>query len=307
MSMSGFRYLSKQGLHNLMKNRLMTLASVGVLTACLVITGIAALLSANVSNFVDYLGAQNKVVVYVDLAADDATAAAIGDEIGKLGNISEYTYTSKADALEQTKGWISDYDSGAYASVLDGYEGENNPLYASYSVTVTDLAQLADTTAKLESIANVDFVDSPSELASTLVGMKNTVNLAGWGLVAVLAAVAVVVIVNTIRITVFARRKEINIMKFVGATNGFIRLPFWVEGTVIGAVSALVAFGIISGVYVWVLKEVSVSGISWLQSIYFQFLPYAGVWKYLLGGFAGAGILLGGLGSSLSIRKYLKV
>ncbi|MCI6640421.1 MAG: permease-like cell division protein FtsX [Pygmaiobacter massiliensis] len=307
MSLSGIRYLSRQGLHNLVQNRLMTLASVGVLTACLVITGVAALLSANVSNFVDYLGAQNRVVVYVELDADDATAQAVGDEIGKLSNITEYGYTSKEEALEQTKGWISEYDNGAYASVLDGYEGENNPLYASYSVTVDDLNQIAKTTQELEAISGVDFVDSPSELASTLVGIKTTVNLAGWGLVAVLAVVAVVVIVNTIRLTVFARRKEINIMKFVGATNGFIRLPFWVEGTAIGAISAVLAFGIISAIYIWLLGQVSVSGISWLQSIYFQILPYRAVWKWLLGGFAAAGILLGGVGSSLSIRRYLKV
>ena len=96
-------------------------------------------------------------------------------------------------------------------------------------------------------------------------------------------------------------------MKFVGATNGFIRLPFWVEGTAIGAISAVLAFGIISAIYIWLLGQVSVSGISWLQSIYFQILPYRAVWKWLLGGFAVAGILLGGVGSSLSIRRYLKV
>lgn len=307
MNMSGIRYLTKQGLSNLVRNRLMSLASIGVLTACLFITGVAVLLSANVSSFVDYLGAQNRVVVYVELTADDATAAAVGEEIGKLGNIAEFTYTSKEEALEQTKGWISGYDDGAYAGILDGYEGENNPLYASYSVTVENLALLSDTSAALSAIPGVDFVDSPSELASTLVGLKTAVNAAGSGLVAVLAVVAVVVIMNTIRITVFARKREINIMKYVGATNGFIRLPFWVEGTAIGLISALLAFGLISGAYVWVLHQVSVTGINWLQSIYFQFLPYQDVWYYLLAGFAGAGVVLGGMGSSLSIRKYLKV
>lgn len=307
MSISGLKYLSKQGVHNLLKNRLMTIASIGVLTACLVITGIAALLSANVSQFVDYLGAQNRVIVYVKLEADDAAITAVGDAIGLIPNITEYTYTSKEQALEQTKGWISGYDEGAYSGVLDGYEGENNPLYASYSVTVTDLAQIADTTAQLSGISGVDFVDSPSELAATLVNMKNLVTVAGWGLVAVLALVAVVVIVNTIRLTVFARRREINIMKFVGATNGFIRLPFWVEGTLIGAISALLAFGIISGLYIWLLSQMGTSGISWLDSIYFSLLPYQSIWPGLLLGFAGSGIVLGGLGSVVSIRRYLKV
>ncbi|MEG1932468.1 MAG: FtsX-like permease family protein, partial [Pygmaiobacter sp.] len=183
----------------------------------------------------------------------------------------------------------------------------NNPLYASFSVTVTDLSKINETAAALESVACVDFVDSPNELASTLVGLKQTVFVAGWGLVAILALVAVVVISNTIRITVFARRKEINIMKFVGATNSFIRLPFWVEGTLIGLISALLAFGLVSGVYIWLLKLASTTGISWLQSIYFTLLPYNSIGLYLLAGFVGAGVVLGGLGSTLSIRKHLKV
>lgn len=307
MNLSGLKYLSRQGVHNLVKNRLMSVASVGVLTACLVITGIAALLSANVASFVDYLGAQNKVIVYLQLDATEEQAQAAFAEVKQIPNITEVKYTSKQDALNQTKEWISGYDSGAYAGVLDGYEGENNPLYASFAVTVTDLTQISTTVESLSKITGVDFVDSPSELASTLVALKQTVMVAGWGLVAVLALVAVVVISNTIRLTVFARRKEINIMKFVGATNSFIRMPFWVEGTLIGAISAVLAFGVVSGAYIWVLKLASASGISWLQSIYFTFLPYNFVWLYLLGGFVGAGIVLGGLGSCLSIRKYLKV
>lgn len=307
MNLSGLKYLSGQGVHNLIKNRLMTIASVGVLTACLVITGIAGLLSANVANFVDYLGAQNKVIVYVRLDADDVAAAAISDSIAKIENITDFTFTSKEAALEQTKGWISGYDEGAYAGVLDGYEGENNPLYASYSVTVDDLSLMSETTAQLAAIADVDFVDSPSELAATLVNMKNLVNAAGWGLVSVMALVAVVVIINTIRLTVFARHREINIMKYVGATNGFIRLPFWVEGSLIGAISALVAFGIVSGLYIWLLAKAGVSGVSWLDSIYFSLLPYQQVWQKLLLAFVGGGIVLGGGGSVASTRRYLKV
>ena len=132
MSGSGFRYLTRQGLHNLSRNKLMSVASIGVLTACLMITGIAALLSVNVNSFVDYLGAQNKVIVYLQLDADEETIDEAKQEIAKIDNILDYTYVSKEDALEETKSWISEYDDGAYANVLDGYEGENNPLYAAF-------------------------------------------------------------------------------------------------------------------------------------------------------------------------------
>src|SRR5699024_9377145 len=127
------------------RNKLMSFASIGVLTACLVITGIAALLSINVSNFVDYLGAQNKVIVYLNLDADQATLDEAAEAIKSVDNILEYTFVSKEDALEETKSWIAEYDNGAYANALDGYEGENNPLYASYRVTIDDLTQMEQT------------------------------------------------------------------------------------------------------------------------------------------------------------------
>ncbi len=307
MSGSGFRYLTRQGLHNLSRNKLMSVASIGVLTACLMITGIAALLSVNVNSFVDYLGAQNKVIVYLQLDADEETIDEAKQEIAKIDNILDYTYVSKEDALEETKSWISEYDDGAYANVLDGYEGENNPLYASFRVTVDDLTRISETVDKLEKLPGVDFVDSPSELAGTLVTLKNTVNLAGWGLVAILAIVSLVVISNTIRLTVFARRKEINIMKFVGATNGFIRLPFLVEGTAIGLISALIAFALVSGGYLALIEGVSRQGSSWLSNLYYSLLSYQVIWPWLAGGFVLSGVLIGGVGSAMSIRKHLKV
>ena len=307
MSGSGFRYLTRQGLHNLSRNKLMSVASIGVLTACLMITGIAALLSVNVNSFVDYLGAQNKVIVYLQLDADEETIDEAKQEIAKIDNILDYTYVSKEDALEETKSWISEYDDGAYANVLDGYEGENNPLYASFRVTVDDLTRISETVDKLEKLPGVDFVDSPSELAGTLVTLKNTVNLAGWGLVAILAIVSLVVISNTIRLTVFARRKEINIMKFVGATNGFIRLPFLVEGTAIGLISALIAFALVSGGYLALIEGVSRQGSNWLSNLYYSLLSYQVIWPWLAGGFLLSGVLIGGVGSAMSIRKHLKV
>ena len=307
MSISGFRYLTKQGMGNIARNKLMSFASIGVLTACLVITGIAALMSLNVGKFVDYLGAQNKVIVYLKLDADDTTIESAKQAIGGVSNILGSTYVSKEDALNETKSWISGYDDGAYANVLDGYEGENNPLYASFRVTVDDLSKIKDTVEELSKLPGVDFVDAPSDLAGTLVSLKRAVNIGGWGLVSVLAAVSLVVIHNTIRITVFARRKEINIMKFVGATNGFIRLPFLVEGTAIGLISAVLAFGVVSGAYIGILEAVAHAGTGWLSSLYFTIVDYNSVWSLLLVAFLASGALIGGVGSAASIRRHLKV
>ena len=307
MNFSGIKYLTKQGLLSMVRNRMMSIASIGVLTACLLITGISVLVSMNVSSLIDFLGEQNKMIVYLELDAEDTVTEQVGVSIAEISNVASYDFISKADALEQTKEWINEYDEGSYSSVLDGYEGENNPLYNSYSVHVSDLELIDDTATAITALSGVDFVESPSDLASTITGIEKTVTIAGLGLVGALGLVAILVISNTIRLTVFSRRKEINIMKFVGATNNFIRLPFWVEGTVLGLVSALLAFGLVSGSYIWVLSIIEVSGITWLQSIYFSVIPYNTIWPYLLAGFTTAGVLLGGFGSAVSIRKHLKV
>ena len=307
MSLSGFKYLTKQGLHNLTRNKLMSIASIGVLTACLVITGVAALLSVNVGNFVDYLGAQNKVIVYMQPDADEAAVQAADAAIKAMPNILSYTSVDKDEAIEEMQGWMSDGDGESYGELLEPYKGDGNPLLASFRVTVDDLTQMDATVAQLKALPGLYTVDAPSDLAGTLVSLKNTVNIAGWGLVAVLVVVSLVVISNTIRITVFARRKEINIMKFVGATNGFIRLPFLVEGTAIGLISAVLAFGLVSGAYLGVLEAVSRSGAGLLSNLYFTLLSYRSVWAPLLIGFVGSGAVLGGFGSAASVRKHLKV
>ena len=202
MSLSGFKYLTKQGLHNLTRNKLMSIASIGVLTACLVITGVAALLSVNVGNFVDYLGAQNKVIVYMQPDADEAAVQAADAAIKAMPNILSYTYVDKDEAIEEMQGWMSDGDGESYGELLEPYKGDGNPLLASFRVTVDDLTQMDATVAQLKALPGLYTVDAPSDLAGTLVSLKNTVNIAGWGLVAVLVVVSLVVISNTIRITV---------------------------------------------------------------------------------------------------------
>ena len=251
MKWSSFKYLVKQGWHSMVANRLMTLASIGVLVACLMITGVAALLSVNVTSYVDYLETLNEIVFFIDDAAPAETVEALTTQIPADGNVAACEYVPKAAAVEEMREYLGDY-----GDIMNDYAGEGNtenPLPASFRVSVTDVADLAPTVERIKAMgaytataedgtasdANVFYkVNSPSELSSTLVNLKRIVNYIGWGLVAVLGVVSVVVISNTIRLTVFARRKEINIMKFVGATNAFIRLPFFVEGMTVGAISS---------------------------------------------------------------------
>ena len=307
MKWSSSKYLTKQGLHSMVQNRLMTLASVGVLTACLIITGVAVLLSVNVNSFVDYLSDQNEFEVYLNDGYEQASIDAFVQNVSALENVAETEYISKSQAVEEMQAWM-----GEDGDLLSSYAGEDNaanPLPASVRVRVEDLTALSQTVESVKTLGGdmIYEVQSPTELSSVLVGMKRAVTYVGWGLVAVLGVVSVVVISNTIRLTVFARRKEINIMKFVGATNAFIRLPFFVEGMTVGAISGIVSTLVVGGVYYGLLQWLDQPSASWLGEFTRCMHPMSEVIWPMLGGFVLFGVFIGGVGCATSIRKHLKV
>lgn len=301
MKWSSFRYLTKQGLHNLRANRLMSLASIGVLTACLLLTGIAGLFSANVNSLVEYLGDQNETVVYLDQGLSDEQLASVDQILRSMPGLAAVTYVSQEEVLETYKGYMSEY-----ADLFNDFE-EDNPFHANYRVVLEDLNQLDEMIAQLEQIDGVYSVSAPTQLSSVFLTIQRAVTYAGWALVAVLALVSVVVISNTIRLTVFARRKEINIMKYVGATNGFIRWPFFVEGTSVGLISGLLAAGLVIGAYALVVNKVGAMSGFWGPILGSCLLSVGQVWSIVLGAFLIFGVIIGSIGTATSIRKYLEV
>lgn len=306
MKFSSFSYLCKQGWHSMMINRLMTLASIGVLTACLIITGVAALLGVNINSFVSYLGSQNCVEVFIEKDATQDEIDALGGKISALDNIANIEFVSKEQAMQEMMRRMDDY-----ADLLEGYTGENaerNPLNASYRVTVADIENMAQTVEQIRQIeTSIYTIKSPAALTRTLINMQHAVTWASWALVLVLGLVSVVVISNTIRLTCFARRKEINIMKYVGATNTFIRMPFFVEGMTVGAVSGLLSTGIVCGLYELVLQMLHQPSAAWLTEFASSFYTLGQIWWIVLLGFVAFGVFIGGVGCITSIRKHLKV
>ena len=301
MKWSSFQYLTKQGLHNLRANRLMSLASIGVLTACLLLTGIAGLFSANVNSLVEYLGDQNETVVYLDQGLSDEELASVDQTLRSMPGLAAVTYVSQEEVLETYKGYMSEY-----ADLFNDFE-EDNPFHANYRVVLENLNQLDEMIAQLEQIDGVYSVSAPTQLSSVFLTIQRAVTYAGWALVAVLALVSVVVISNTIRLTVFARRKEINIMKYVGATNGFIRWPFFVEGTSVGLISGLLAAGLVIGAYALVVNKVGAMSGFWGPILGSCLLSVGQVWPDVLGAFLIFGVVIGSIGTATSIRKYLEV
>ena len=301
MRFSSFTYLVGQGLHNLKANRLMTLASMGVLTVCMLLIGAAFLLGVNNDAMVAYIGDQNQTIVYMALDASEEQLAAADAAIRSTDGVVEVSYVSPQEVLDRYADMLKDY-----TNLREAFE-DDNPFNPNYVVVVDDPNHISDIAARLRTIGGVEDVVAPVEMSRLFVTLQTAINYACYGIVAVLALVSMVVINNTIKITVFNRRKEINIMKLVGATNGFIRFPFFVEGVTSGLVSAALASGIICGAYyaltLW--YEENPTNIS--QLFGGTLVPLQDVWYYLVIGFAALGFVLCGIGTATSIRKHLKV
>ena len=302
MRFSSFKYLFKQGWHNFVGNRLMSIASVGVVTSCLILVGMCGSLVLNVNSFVQYLGAQNEVVIYMDDTATLDQVNAINASLESDEDVASFRYVSKEEALQEQMEYM-----GRYESLLSGYQGENNPLPASFRVHLSDLTRLEPVSFEFSAFEGVDYISTPTELAGVLITLKNVTYYAGLMILVILFMVSMVVISNTIRLTVFARRREISIMKYVGATNGFIRMPFVVEGLVIGTISAIITFGLVSGIYVYLYSYISTQATGFIEMLSMCMVPFASVWPVMLVGFLAFGWIIGGLGSAMSMRKYLKV
>lgn len=301
MKTGSVKYLITQGALNVMTNKQMTFASVGVLIACLILIGSAALFSANVNSLVGYVESRNEIVVYLLDSVDDTGIARIGEQIKNTAGVAKVTYVSKAEALERQKAQL-----GEAGSLLEEYK-DDNPLPNSYSVVISDVSKMSGVTAALRSLEGVEKVNAPLQYADTLTSIKNIVTVFGICIVGVLTLVALVIIANTVRLTVFARRREVNIMKFVGATDDFIRIPFVTEGVIIGLFSGMLSFLIIWIGYEIIFAWLTQSGIAFLQFGNTVLVPFWSVGFALLGSFCLSGALVGAVGSLLALRKHLRV
>lgn len=300
---SSFGYLLKSGFKNLYHNRLMSAASIGVLVACMILIGGAALLSLNVRNIVGVAGEENEVVVFLEDGLSQDEIEQIGISINKLGNIEDLDYVSKEEALK------TEQEKEKWGGLLDGLSEEDNPLPASYRIHLVDITEnkLIRTCEQLAKIEGIEDYNAPYKEASILTDIQNAVTLVGFIVVVILIVVSIMIIANTIKITVFSRSKEIYIMKLVGATDTFIRLPFMIEGILIGVIAAMLAFGILWLGYDYAIQAVQTTTSSWLSITSDSLVEFEDIATYLLGFFAAMGAGIGMFGSVIFVRKHLKV
>ena len=301
MTGGSFNYLVKHGVTNLWINKLMSLASIGILSACLVLIGGSALISVNIKDVFKGIKDQNEIRVFLHDSVTPAEKNSIEKRLDSIAEISEYRFIDKEEALEEAKEML-----GENAGILDGYV-DDNPLAESYLLKLNEIGKTREIYEELSAMPGVEQVNAMNDVVDTISGLEKTVLIFGGVVVVILILASVIVIQNTIRLTTFARRREINIMKYVGATNAFIRLPFLVEGMLVGLIAAAAAFGLLYGIYQGIIKIFDSSTILWVQKVSTQLVEFKSVAGYLILGFASAGILLGSIGSASAIRRYLEV
>lgn len=294
MKLRSLRFLLVEGLKNIWAHRLMSIASVGVLVACMLMMGVAIALSFNIDMMLGKIEDQNVIMVFYKDGISEEEALTATEKIANIANVKTAEFISKEEGLERQK-----EDMGSdYAPLLNWLEGEN-PLPDGAQVTLNDLEQFD---ATIESIRQVDGVDSIEEqraIAQKLSALRSIVNNAGFWIIALLVIISLVIVANTIKVTMYARKLEISIMKAVGATNGFIRLPFVIEGVTIGIGAGVISIGLLYFIYKAAIKafEATFGAIA---------VPFSSfVWP-LFGAFVLMGALVGAFGSIVSIGKYLR-
>ncbi|MGN0551398.1 MAG: permease-like cell division protein FtsX [Acutalibacteraceae bacterium] len=290
--MKGFGYLLKEGFKNIWHNRMMSAASIGVLISCMLLTGFAVLICMNVQAVVDEAGQSNMINVYLKDGLSDEQEKQIESKISQISNVETCAFYPKEEAILEFE-----EELGAAFSQM---QGDQNPLPDAFHVSMKDLSVYDETTQEIQGIDGVDKLSNRKEVADKLTSLSNLVATMGLWIVVILGIISLFIISNTIRMSMYSRRFEISIMKSVGATNTFVRIPFLVEGMFMGALSAVFASAAI-----WFLYDPIMNTAK--SIIPFTSIPYSAFMIPVTLAFLICGILTGAIGGVISIRKYLKL
>ena len=294
MRISNLGYLIKEGLKGIFLRGFMSFAAVCVTVACLVIVGSFSILSYNMNVWVDQLNKTNEIRVFIDGTLREADAMSVGSKINNLENIHQIQYVTRDQALTEFK---ADYPDG----VFDGVASED--LNYRFIVILEDNAKMAQTEAEIWKIPGVKNIRAESELAAGFAAMKQVLQVVSVAVIAVLLVVSLLIISNTVKLVMYDRRDEIAIMKMVGATNGFIRLPFLVEGLALGMLGAGIAFAL-----EWLLYDTLVEKMAGIPALsMLEFVPFDKLLLPMTFTFVAAGLFVGIVGSWTSIRKFMDV
>ena len=295
MKFNNIGYLLKEGIRGIFLHGFMSFAAVCVTVACLIIVGSFSILAYNLDVMVQDLNQTSEILVYIDSDLSDAEARSIGTKINALSNVLQAKFISRDEALES---FVKDHNGD---SAFNGVQASD--LRHRYEVTLEDNSLMDQTDAQLQQIPGAAKTNAAYELAQGFTTIQQVLHIASVALIAVLLVISLLIISNTVKLAMYDRRDEISIMKMVGATNGFIRLPFIVEGFTLGMMGAILAFGL-----EWVGYDALVNRISSVDSLrLFTFVPFKTLLIPMLIVFGAAGLFVGIVGSWTSIRKFMDV
>lgn len=297
MTGASLKYLTKEGFRNVWTNRMMSIASIAILMSCLVLIGSASMIFLNIDSLLSKIEQENVVMVYVKNDTTDEELKEMENQINALGNIQKVEFVAKEDAWAEQLETMEDAQAEFFTKV-----SSDIPLPDAYKVTVADLTQFDGTVDDLNQLDHVEIVRQNKDLAQKLVAIRHGISVVAIVIVAILFAISLFIISNTIRLTVYSRRLEISIMKSVGATNSFVRFPFVIEGMILGVVSGTFALGLVWGLYELEVRQFAdlLNSMNGLKAISFN--EYA---LPMLGVFILIGIICGVGGSLVTMSKYL--
>ena len=293
--MNNFGYLLKEGVRGIFLHGFMSFAAVCVTVACLMIVGSFSCLTYNVSLMVEDLNKTNEILVYVDSSLSDAEAKSVGTKINQVENVYSAEFVSREQAL---KDFVEDHQNDEAFSGVDAED-----LRHRFRVILEDNSLMKETDALLRQIPGVAKTRAEYELAEGFTTFQRVLQIASVVVIAVLLVVSLLIISNTVKLAMYDRRDEIAIMKMVGATNGFIRLPYVVEGFALGMLGAAIAFGL-----EWVLYDTLLLKIEEVDTLrLFNLVPFDELLLPMIATFSFAGLFVGIVGSWTSIRKFMDV
>lgn len=290
-------YLFKEGILNVFKNKKSTISSLMIMCATMLIFGIFFVIGENINSFVKSVEDAQGISVYLVNTATDEEIERVGEEILQIEGVRDAKYISKEEALEKMRDRLGD-------SMVEGYI-ERNIFPASYEVTLTNLELNEEVQQNILKIENVDEIRSSNLVIDQIIRLAKGIKVVTWVILVLLIIISTAIISNTIKLTVHARRKEISIMKYVGATNSFIRWPFLVEGMIIGVLAGAISVAIIGISYTAIANQLS--GQVFFELANLKLIEFKDIFELILLVYLGLGIGIGAIGSGISMRKYLEV
>ena len=291
-------YFLLEGFRNVFKNKKSTFSCLGVMCATMLIFGLFFAIGENITHMLSTIEDAQGIRVFVLNEATDEEVAKFGEELKQINGVNKVELISKEDAYNQVKKGLGDRQS-----VMEGLDP--SIFSASYMVTLTELNMNNQVQDQINQIENLKKITSSNETIENLANIGRWIRIITGFMLAILILISVFIVSNTIKLTVHARRKEISIMKYVGATNSFIRTPFMIEGIVIGLLSGILSIVLVGGGYNFLTAKIMQSET--IQTIGINILGFGDLFGQIVLVYLVLGVGLGVIGSSISMKKYLEV